>query len=94
MWYPKMSMNVVGVTQQERSWTDKATGQTREYKTFVISGIVEGSIVLANVPDRPGLRESLQGLKQGDILNATISSFNEDKGVLRVAVNTVEDWID
>lgn len=75
-----LPMIVSQASSEKRVYTDRTTGQSREYLSSVLSGITEdfSTPLSLRVPDK--VAPLLASLKQGDHITVALSQFDSRRG--------------
>lgn len=75
-----LPMIVSQASSERRTFTDRTTGQSREYLSSVLSGITEdfSTPLSLRVPDN--VAPMLASLKQGDRITVALSHFDARRG--------------
>lgn len=85
----QVPMIVSMASSERRTFTDRTTGQTREYLSSVLSGITEDYSTPLSLRVDEKVAGSLSELKQGDRVVVTLSSFDARRG--GIAEGTVSE---
>lgn len=80
MYHPKLQITVSVSQSERRTYTDRTTGQTREYLSSVLSGITDdfSTMVKLRVPDN--LAGILNSLNPGDRVAVALDSYDCRRG--------------
>lgn len=80
MYHPQLSITVSVSQSERRTYTDRTTGQTREYLSSVLSGITDdfSTMVKLRVPDN--IAGVLNSLSPGDRVTVWLDSYDCRRG--------------
>ena len=84
--YPKIQLQVVSDVSESRTYVDRASNTSRQYRVRTINGIVVtdngAALVAAQVPERVLFPE----LHNGDTVSLHFSRFEIGKGIWQLTV--------
>lgn len=87
----QVPMIVSTAVSERRTFTDRTTGQSREYLSSVLSGITEDFSTPLSLRVDEKAASALSELKQGDHVLVTLSSFDGRRG--GIAEGTVSEVV-
>jgi hypothetical protein len=88
MWLPTASASVINYMVEEKSFTDRKTGDVESWTSRSLQLICDNSILVCSVPDE--LAEKCDKLRPSMKVQCSFSSVNLDKGIIRCRLNTIE----
>lgn len=92
MKHPKLAVFVSSFRNEKRTYTDKATGTSREYTFINLAGITHDLCTpcILRVPDKMAGADFLRYVVPGSFCLVSLSAFEDNNGILEGTVMKIE----